>query len=140
MPSLRRMLDKMEPLFQPGGRYEKFAAVFEMVDTLFYSPSDTTRGSPHARDAIDLKRVMILVVFAATPAALIGMWNTGFQANTALAAIGVEGQRRLAPAGQAFDTDRGERRRWHWSVPVTIRPASTTTSCSACRTSCRCTS
>ena len=91
MPSLRRMLDKMEPLFQPGGRYEKFAAVFEMVDTLFYSPADTTRGSPHVRDAIDLKRVMILVVFAATPAALIGMWNTGFQANTALAVVGVEG-------------------------------------------------
>ena len=91
MPSLRRMLDKMEPLFQPGGRYERFSAVFEMVDTLFYSPSDTTRGSPHVRDAIDLKRVMILVVFAATPAALIGMWNTGFQANTAMAAIGVEG-------------------------------------------------
>ncbi len=90
MRSLRRVLDKMEPLFQPGGRYEKFSAVFEMVDTLFYSPADTTRGSPHVRDAIDLKRVMILVVFAATPAALIGMWNTGFQANTALVALGVE--------------------------------------------------
>ena len=90
MPSLRRVLDRMEPLFQPGGRYEKFSAVFEMVDTLFYSPPDTTRGSPHVRDAIDLKRVMILVVFAATPAALIGIWNTGFQANTALVALGVE--------------------------------------------------
>ena len=31
-----------------------------------------------------------MVVFAATPAALVGMWNTGFQANTALAAMGVE--------------------------------------------------
>ncbi len=90
MPSLRRVLDKMEPLFQPGGRYEKFAAVFEMVDTLFYSPPDTTRGSPHVRDAIDLKRVMILVVFAATPAAVLGMWNTGFQAHTAMAAMGIE--------------------------------------------------
>ena len=87
---LRRMLDKAEPLFSPGGRYEKFAAVFEMVDTLFYSPPDTTRGSPHVRDAIDLKRVMILVVFAATPAAVLGMWNTGFQAHTAMAGMGIE--------------------------------------------------
>jgi len=90
MKRLRRLLDNVEPLFVKGGRFERFHAMYEMVDTLFYSPPDVTRGSPHIRDAIDLKRVMIMVVFAATPAALVGMWNTGFQANTALAAMGVE--------------------------------------------------
>jgi Na+-transporting NADH:ubiquinone oxidoreductase subunit B len=90
MKPLRRLLDKVEPLFVKGGRLENFHAIYEMVDTLFYSPPDVTRGSPHIRDAIDLKRVMIMVVFAATPAALVGMWNTGFQANTAMAAMGVE--------------------------------------------------
>jgi Na+-transporting NADH:ubiquinone oxidoreductase subunit B len=84
------MLDKAEPLFIKGGRFENFHAVYEMIDTLFYSPPDVTRGSPHIRDAIDLKRVMIMVVFAATPAALVGMWNTGYQAHTAMAALGVE--------------------------------------------------
>lgn len=90
MRRLRAFLDRLEPLFTRGGRFEKYHAVFEAVDTLFYSPPDVTRGSPHVRDAIDLKRVMILVVFAATPCALVGMWNTGFQANTALAALGAE--------------------------------------------------
>jgi len=90
MKRLRKLLDNVEPLFVKGGRFERFHAMYEMVDTLFYSPPDVTRGSPHIRDAIDLKRVMIMVVFAATPAALIGMWNTGFQANTALAAMGVD--------------------------------------------------
>ena len=90
MKRLRRMLDKAEPLFVKGGRYEKFHAISEMVDTLFYSPPDVTRSSPHIRDAIDLKRVMIMVVFAATPTALVGMWNVGFQANTAMAAMGIE--------------------------------------------------
>ena len=90
MKRLRRMLDKAEPLFVKGGRYEKFHAIYEMVDTLFYSPPDVSRSSPHVRDAIDLKRVMILVVFAATPTALVGMWNVGFQANTAMAAMGIE--------------------------------------------------
>ena len=90
MISLRKLLDKAEPLFIKGGRLENFHAIYEMVDTLFYSPPDVTRGSPHIRDAIDLKRVMIMVVFAATPAALVGMWNTGFQANTAMAAAGLE--------------------------------------------------
>jgi Na+-transporting NADH:ubiquinone oxidoreductase subunit B len=89
MRPLRRLLDRMEPLFTKGGRFERFHALFEMVDTLFYSPPDVTRGSPHVRDALDLKRVMIMVVFAATPCVLIGMWNTGFQANTAMAAMGM---------------------------------------------------
>lgn len=91
MKKLRSFLDRMEPLFVPGGRLERYHALFEMVDTLFYSPPDVARTSPHIRDAIDLKRVMIVVVFAVTPCALVGMWNTGFQANTAMAALGVSG-------------------------------------------------
>ncbi len=108
MSRLRRGLDKLEPLFTRGGRFEQFGAIYEMVDTLFYSPPDVTRGSPHVRDAIDLKRVMIMVVFAATPCALIGMWNVGFQANSALAAMGytgIEGWRGvvLALVGAGYD-------------------------------------
>jgi Na+-transporting NADH:ubiquinone oxidoreductase subunit B len=90
MKRLRKSLDRLEPLFTRGGRFEKFHALFEMVDTLFFSPPDVTHGSPHVRDALDLKRVMILVVFAAIPCVLVGMWNTGFQANTALATLGIE--------------------------------------------------
>jgi Na+-transporting NADH:ubiquinone oxidoreductase subunit B len=90
MKRLRKMLDNIEPLFIRGGRLERFHAIYEMIDTLFYSPPDVTRSSPHVRDAIDLKRVMIMVVFAATPCALVGMWNTGFQANTAMLAMGLE--------------------------------------------------
>ena len=90
MPSLRKMLDRVEPLFTRGGRLEKFNAIYEMVDTLFYSPPDVTRSSPHIRDALDLKRVMITVVFAATPAVMIGLWNTGYQANMALAGLGID--------------------------------------------------
>ena len=90
MRRLRSFLDRTQPLFLPGGRFARYHALFEMVDTLFYSPPDLTRGAPHVRDAIDLKRVMILVVFAAAPAALVGMWNVGFQANSAMLAMGVE--------------------------------------------------
>jgi Na+-transporting NADH:ubiquinone oxidoreductase subunit B len=90
MKRLRSFLDRMQPLFLPGGRFEAYHALFEMVDTLFFSPPDLTRGAPHVRDAIDLKRVMIIVVFAAAPAMLVGLWNTGFQANTAMTAMGIE--------------------------------------------------
>ncbi len=91
MRRFRSFLDRMEPLFVPGGRLERYHALFEMLDTLFYSPPDVAHGSPHVRDALDLKRVMIIVVFAVTPCALVGMWNTGFQANTAMATLGVSG-------------------------------------------------
>jgi Na+-transporting NADH:ubiquinone oxidoreductase subunit B len=87
MRRLRKVLDDLEPLFLAGGRLQKFHAIYEMVDTLFFSLADVTRGAPHVRDAIDLKRVMILVVFAVTPCAIVGMWNCGYQANTALAAL-----------------------------------------------------
>jgi Na+-transporting NADH:ubiquinone oxidoreductase subunit B len=90
MKRLRTMLDRWQPLFLPGGRFERFHALFEMVDTLFYSPPDLTRGAPHVRDAVDLKRVMILVVFCAAPCVLVGLWNTGYQANVAMAALGIE--------------------------------------------------
>jgi Na+-transporting NADH:ubiquinone oxidoreductase subunit B len=89
MKRLRSFLDRLEPLFTKGGRFEQLHALFEAVDTFFYSPPDLARGAPHVRDAIDLKRVMILVVLASAPAALIGMWNVGFQANTALQGMGL---------------------------------------------------
>ncbi len=110
MKRLRGALDRMQPLFLPGGKLERFHALFEMVDTLFYSPSDLTRGAPHVRDAIDLKRVMILVVFAAAPCVIFGLWNTGFHANNAMAALGIEvapGWRGSALAFFAADYNAG---------------------------------
>ncbi len=89
MRKFRGFLDRIEPLFVKGGKYENYEAVYEMIDTLFYSPPHTTRTSPHVRDGIDLKRVMVFVVVAVIPCALFGMWNTGFQANTAMADMGI---------------------------------------------------
>ena len=87
--SLRRMLDKLEPSFSSGGKYEKFYSLFEMVDTLLYSPPNRTPGSPHVRDALDLKRVMGYVWMATFPIMFMACWNTGFQANTALSSMGI---------------------------------------------------
>ncbi len=89
MRGLRRILDRLEPLFAKGGRFEKYNAVYEMIDTGLYSPADVTRTAPHVRDALDLKRVMIYVLFASTPAAIFGIYNVGLQANTAIAALGL---------------------------------------------------
>ncbi len=85
---LRKTLDNLEPNFKPGGRFESWYALYEAVDTIFYSPSYVTKSSAHVRDGVDLKRIMITVWFAAFPAMFYGMYNLGFQANEVLAASG----------------------------------------------------
>lgn len=86
---LRKFLDRHERLFVRGGRYENLGALYEAVDTFLHSPSSVTRAAPHVRDGIDLKRVMAYVLLAAIPCALMGMYNVGLQANTAMAAMGI---------------------------------------------------
>ena len=89
MGGLRKILDDLEPLFSKGGRLHKLEALYEIVDTFLYTPSDVTRGAPHVRDSIDLKRVMTFVVIAAAPPALMGMYEIGLQANLALQSMGL---------------------------------------------------
>lgn len=90
MSRVRRFLDDIHPLFAKGGKLEKFYAVYEMVDTFLYSPKDVTHHAPHVRDGIDLKRVMSYVVLATIPCILMALYNTGYQANLAMANMGVE--------------------------------------------------
>ena len=78
---LRKVLDDIEPNFEKGGRFEKWYALYEAADTIFYSPSSVTKSNAHVRDGVDLKRIMITVWFCAFPAMFYGMWNIGFQAN-----------------------------------------------------------
>jgi len=87
---MRQFLDRIEPLFSRGGALERYGAVFEMVDTFLYTPADVTTGAPHVRDAIDLKRLMIAVVVAATPCFLMAMYMVGHETNAALAAAGMD--------------------------------------------------
>ena len=77
---LRKMLDKVEPLFHKGGRLEKLYPLYEANDTFLYTPGEVAHGSTHVRDAIDLKRMMSMVIVALLPCIFMAMYNTGFQA------------------------------------------------------------
>ena len=89
MSRIRRFLDNIEPQFHQGGRFEKYYAVYEMVDTFLYSPPETTRTAPHVRDGIDLKRMMSYVVVALLPCIIWSWYNAGFHANVALGELGL---------------------------------------------------
>ena len=83
---LRAFLDKIEHNFEKGGKYEKWYALYEAVDTVLYRPSSVTKTTAHVRDGIDLKRIMITVWLCTFPAMFFGMWNIGYQANVILEA------------------------------------------------------
>jgi Na+-transporting NADH:ubiquinone oxidoreductase subunit B len=87
---LRDLLDNVEPHFDKGGRFENFYSVYEMVDTIFYSPGHVTKTSAHVRDAVDMKRVMTTVWWCAFFPMFAGMYHTGLQANLAMDAAGLE--------------------------------------------------
>ena len=89
---LRKTLDKYEPHFHRGGKWEHFYALYEAIDTALYKPADVTKNGAHVRDGIDLKRVMITVWIATFPTMLFGMWNVGYQANSIMADLGMASQ------------------------------------------------
>ena len=88
--SARDLLDSIEPYFTKGGKLERYYGLYEMVDTFIYTPSDVTRGTTHVRDGNDLKRTMTFVVFATAVCVFMAMYNTGYQANYAMQAMGLE--------------------------------------------------
>ncbi len=87
---LREMLDRIEPHFRPGARFGRWYAVFEAVDTIFYSPGMVTAGASHVRDSVDLKRIMSTVWLAAWIPMFAGMYFAGHQANLAMDQMGGE--------------------------------------------------
>ncbi|MBD0287953.1 MAG: NADH:ubiquinone reductase (Na(+)-transporting) subunit B [Bacteroidota bacterium] len=85
MKPLRNLLEKVKPNFEKGGKLEKFYPAFNAFETFLFVPGETTPpNGAHVRDAIDLKRTMILVVVSLVPCLLFGMWNTGYQHYKAL--------------------------------------------------------
>ncbi|NJB84077.1 NADH:ubiquinone reductase (Na(+)-transporting) subunit B [Wenyingzhuangia aestuarii] len=79
MDFLRKKFDEIRKPFNKGGKFEKFAPAINSIDTLLFVPKHNTHGGAHIRDGVDLKRVMVTVIFALLPAMFFGMYNIGFQ-------------------------------------------------------------
>ncbi|MCE9616659.1 MAG: NADH:ubiquinone reductase (Na(+)-transporting) subunit B [Lentisphaerae bacterium] len=98
MKFLLNLHDKLRPLFHKGGKLEKIEPLFDAQDTFLFTPATVTAKGAHVRDALDLKRVMIVVVLALLPCTLFGIWNAGHQYS--LINVG-------APQGLGADVLRG---------------------------------
>ena len=102
MKALRDALDKIHPLVAKGGPLAFAYPMYEALDTFLYTPGEVTHGTTHVRDNIDLKRMMITVVFSLIPVTLFGMWNVGYQANTSI--------QNMQSVGIDHDGD------WHYDI------------------------
>ena len=80
---LRALLKKQEKLF--SGKRERLYPLHEAGDTFLFTPGDVTKNPSHVRDALDLKRTMIVVVIALAGCIFMACYNTGYQANLAIA-------------------------------------------------------
>lgn len=88
MKFLRDFLDAQHHHFVDGGKLEKLYPLYEAIDTFLYTPGESATGDVHVRDGVDLKRTMITVAMALGPCILMALYNTGYQAQTALAGMG----------------------------------------------------
>ncbi len=100
---LRSFLDQIEPQFRDEGKWARLYPIYEMIESILYTPKTVTTVAPHARSYVDMKRIMTYVVIATLPCVLFGMFNVGLQVNTASAELGATGWR--AGLLQAFGID-----------------------------------
>lgn len=77
MKAVENFIQKTKPNFEKGGKYEKWLPIYESFETFLHVPGTVTLKGSHVRDAIDLKRALIIVIFALIPALLFGMYNVG---------------------------------------------------------------
>ncbi len=80
MKQIKDLLERQKPMFQRGGKYERFHYLFDMAETFLFTPPFTTGSKGvQVKDPIDLKRLMMTVVIAMTPCLVFGIWNVGHQ-------------------------------------------------------------
>jgi len=88
MKFLRKILDRRQRHFSDSGKLKLLRPLYDAIDTFLYTPGKVTQSPPFIRDALDIKRLMAIVVFALLPTVIMALYNTGYQANLILSQSG----------------------------------------------------
>ncbi len=83
MQIIKKFFDSKRHHFEDGGKYKRYYAFFEAMETIFFASADVTKWSPNVRDSLDVKRFMAIVVFTLVPLLFFGIYNAGYQAQLA---------------------------------------------------------
>ncbi len=76
---LRKFLDFQLSFFEKGKPLYRWRPLVSAVDAFCYEVPLNTKRAPFVRDAVDIKRWMVLVVIALLPVILMAIWNSGLQ-------------------------------------------------------------
>lgn len=77
MKPIADMLERLKPHFEKGGRLQSIKPVFQAMDAALFAHSEPTEHAPYARDPVDIKRYMTMVIVALTPAFLASLYFFG---------------------------------------------------------------
>ena len=79
MKWLANLLDKARPKFEKGGSLRLMKPLFDAIDAFMFNPLTQTKLAPHARDPLDVKRYMSMVIIALIPATLASFYFFGLR-------------------------------------------------------------
>jgi Na(+)-translocating NADH:ubiquinone oxidoreductase B subunit len=76
---LYRLFESIRPTFENRGKLRLFKPVYEALENFFFAPSAVTKGSPHIRDPLDVKRFMTMVIIALIPCLFASLYFFGWR-------------------------------------------------------------
>ena len=79
MKLLENIFNRLRPQFDEGKRLSPFRPVLNMFEGILLSSPEKAEHPPFGRDSIDIKRYMILVVFALIPSFIAGLYFFGYR-------------------------------------------------------------
>lgn len=79
MRILLRILDKVRPSFEAGGKLHLLHPAYDAIEHFLFAPGQTTTTAPHIRDPLDLKRLMSMVIISLVPCILAGLYFFGLR-------------------------------------------------------------
>ncbi|MBN1359046.1 MAG: RnfABCDGE type electron transport complex subunit D [Sedimentisphaerales bacterium] len=79
MKLLLRVVEKIRPHFEEGGKFHAFLPVYDAIEHFLFAPGTITTTAPHVRDPIDLKRFMSMVIVALLPCVATGIYFFGLR-------------------------------------------------------------
>ncbi|MDD5458023.1 MAG: RnfABCDGE type electron transport complex subunit D [Phycisphaerae bacterium] len=79
MKLLLKIFEKVKPSFEDGGRFSVLKPVYEAMENFCFAPSAVAVSAPFARDPLDVKRFMSMVIIALLPCLLASVYFFGLR-------------------------------------------------------------
>jgi RnfABCDGE-type electron transport complex D subunit len=79
MKLLEKLFDRTRPQFEQGGRWHLLRPLAQGTEAFFFGSDERTLSAPHARDPLDSKRFMMMVIVALFPAFLASVYFFGLR-------------------------------------------------------------